>query len=470
MDDDKIIPQENQPPVEEAPQDMNIDGPPPIYEENKNQYMLIVAGGIVFLIIFVIIFKALFFGKSADKPINLIYWGLWEDKEVVEPLITAYQQKNPHIKITYQKMNPQSYREKLVSRSKTQGTEGAGTTAIEKPDIFRFHNTWLPEIKDIVAPLPPTVMNAEEFDRTFYPIHKKDLKVGNYYYGLPLTIDGLVLIYNQSLFKKAGIATVPVTWDDITEIVPKLTVKDQSGQLITSGIALGTASNVDHFSDIFGLLLLQNGGSLNKLDQEEAAGALEIFRKFSEPPQGYWTEGMTNSTTAFIQEKVAMIIVPSWVILSIKSANPDIDMKVVPVPVVPGTALISIASYWIEGVSRFSNNQLEAWKFLRFLTEKENMTKLYEIQSKIRPFGEPYSRVDLAPLLAQNPYLGAVIKQANNFASQPLVSRTFDNGLNDEIIKYLENAINSTIQGVSYKEALEKAKQGIDQVFKKYNL
>lgn len=491
MNDDKIIPQENQPndtepvyqtvpaetpAVEEAPQDLitpdveslpPADLPPPIYEENKNQYMLIVGGAIIFLIILVIIFKALFSGKSANQPASLIYWGLWEDKEVMEPLISAYQQKNPHIKITYQKMNPQSYREKLVSRSKSQTT---GPSAIEKPDIFRFHNTWLPEIKDIVAPLPSTVMSGEEFDKTFYPIHKKDLKIGNYYYGLPLEIDGLVLVYNQGLFKKAGIATVPTTWDDITEIVPKLTVKDQSGQLITSGIAMGTAGNVEHFSDIFGLLLLQNGGSLNKLDQEEAAGALEIFRKFSEPPQGYWTEGMTNSTTAFIQEKVAMIIVPSWVILSIKSANPDIDMKVVPVPVVPGTALISIASYWVEGVSRFSNNQLEAWKFLRFLTEKENMTKLYEIESKLRPFGEPYSRVDLAPLLVQNPYLGAVIKQGNFFSSLPLVSRTFDNGLNDEIIKYLENAVNSTIQGVSYREALGEAKKGIDQVFTKYNI
>lgn len=490
MDDDKIIPDENQPvenqpvfetvseegpSVEEAPQDLttpNIESPPdnlppPVYQESNSQHIFIVGGAILFLVLLIIIIKAIFFGKSNGKPINLIYWGLWEDKEIMEPLIDAYQQKNPNIKITYQKMQPQSYREKLVSRSKNQGN---GEAAIEKPDIFRFHNTWLPEIKDIVAPLPATVMNSDEFDKTFYPIHKKDLKVGSYYYGLPLEVDGLVLVYNQGLFKKAGISTVPATWDDITEIVPKLTVKDQSGNLITSGIALGTAGNVDHFSDIFGLLLLQNGGSLNKLNQEEAGGALEIYRKFSETPQEYWTEEMPNSTTAFIQEKVAMIIVPSWEILSIKLANPDIDIKVVPVPVVPGTASLSIASYWVEGVSRFSNHQLEAWRFLRFLTEKENLTKLYEIQSKVRPFGEPYSRIDLAPLLAQNPYNSAVIKQANSFYSLPLISRTFDNGLNDEIIKYMENAINSTILGVSYKEALETAKKGIDQVFTKYNI
>ncbi|EKE15187.1 MAG: hypothetical protein ACD_12C00116G0007 [uncultured bacterium] len=482
MDDDKVIPDENQPSVsrdafqtvnqegpivEEAPQDMNFDLPPPIYQEGNNQYIFIIGGAILFLILLVVIVRAIFLKKPTNKPVNLIYWGLWEEKEVMDPLIAAYQQKNPNVKITYQKMQPQSYREKLVSRTKNEGT---GQGVIEKPDIFRFHNTWLPEIKDIVSPLPATIMGGEEFDKTFYPIHKKDLKVDNYYYGLPLMIDGLVLVYNQGLFKKAGIDTVPSTWDDITQIVPKLTVKDQSGNLITSGIALGTSGNIDHFSDIFGLLLLQNGGSLNKLNQVEAAGALEIYRKFSESPQGYWNEEMANSTTAFIQEKVAMIIIPSWEILSIKSANPDIDMKVVPVPVVPGTSLISVASYWVEGVSRFSNNQFEAWKFLRFLTEKENMTKLYEIESKIRPFGEPYSRVDLAPLLAQDPYLGAVIKQANNFVSLPLISRTMDNGLNDEIIKYIENAINSTILGVSYKEALTTAKSGIDQVFTKYNI
>lgn len=492
MDDDKIIPEENQskdnqpvvetvpgnePPVEEAPQELttNESGlpppadlpPPPVYEENKNQYVFIIAGALVFFVVLIFIVKALFSGRSANQPINLIYWGLWEDKTVMDPLISAYEQKNPNVKITYEKMDPQNYRDKLVSRTKTAGT---GSSTVEKPDIFRFHNTWLPEIKDIVAPLPPTIMTGAEFDQTFYPVQKKDLNIGSYYYGLPLEIDGLVLVYNQGLFKKAGITTVPTTWDDITTIVPKLTVKDQSGALITSGIAMGTASNVDHFSDILGLLLLQNGGTLDKLDQPEAAGALEIYRKFNEQPQGYWTENMSNSTAAFIQEKVAMIIVPSWEVLSIKASNPDIDLKVVPVPSVPGTTPISIASYWVEGVSRYSSNQIEAWKFLKFLTEKDNMTKLYETESKQRPFGEPYSRVDLGPLLAQNQYLGAVVKQASNFATLPLVSNTYDNGLNDEIIKYLENAVNSTIQGVSYLEALTTAKQGVSQVFTKYSI
>ena len=480
MEDNKENPVDLQPeprptmesvPVEEVAPDVStpekVEAPPnelpptPVYEESKPQFPIFIVGAaVVFVILLVIIIKAIFGGGAAKKEVSLTYWGLWEEAEVMKPMIDLYEQKNPGVKIAYQKMSPSDYREKLIARSKSN----------QGPDLFRFHNTWLPEIKEIVSPLPSQIMSSSEFEKTFYPVAQKDLKVGSYYYGIPLSIDGLVLIYNENLFKKAGVTTTPSTWDDITEIVPRLTVKDQNGALITSGIAIGTTSNIDHFSDIFGLLLVQNGGSLGRLDSGEAAGALEIYRKFAESPQVYWNDAMPNSTTAFIQEKVAIIIAPSWEILTIKAANPDIQMKVVPVPSVPGAKAVSLASYWVEGVSRYSANQIEAWKFLRFLSEKENMTRLYEIQSRVRPFGEPYSRVDLAPILAQNEYLSPVIKQAANFVSQPLISRTYDNGLNDEIIKYIENAVNSTVQGVSYNEALRTASQGITQIFTKYSI
>ncbi|MCS6956745.1 MAG: sugar ABC transporter substrate-binding protein [Patescibacteria group bacterium] len=433
---------------------------PPIFQENKNQYFLIIFVGVIFFFLFVFLIKS-FFGKNKlSGSVSLTYWGLWEEKQVIQPLIDEYQQKNPNVKIEYIKMSPENYRDKLIARSKLN----------QGPDIFRFHNTWIPELKEVLAPLPKQIMSNSDFEKTFYKIHQKDLKVGNYYYGLPLMIDGLVLVYNEDLFKKAGINMAPVSWDDIIEIVPKLTVKDTQGNIITSGIAIGTTGNLEHFSDIFGLLLVQNGGNLNQLKNAEAVEALEIFRKFAESPNNFWSEDMPNSLNAFIQEKVAMIIVPSWQILSIKSANPEIKIKVTTVPIVPGSQLVSLANYWVEGVSRYSKNQIEAWKFLRFLVQKENLTKLYEITSRFRLFGLPYSRVDLKNLLIQNEYLGPVIKQADNYISLPLISRTFDNGLNDEIVRYIENAINSTVQGVSYQEALSTADQGIKQIFTKYNI
>jgi len=460
-----LVPEEIAPEVSSPEEPIGVGSaipsePPPIFEENTHKPFFIIGGIIVFIIFFIFIFKLFFSNKKNPQPVSLNYWGLWEEKDIFEPLIAAYQKKYPYVKINYQKMDPQNYREKLLVRSRN----GQG------PDIFRFHNTWLPEIKEIASPLPSSIMSNVEFEKTFYKVHQKDLKIGDKYYGLPLEIDGLVLIYNVNLLKKAGIDKAPETWDQISEMVPKLTVKDTNGNIITAAIALGLTSNVEHFSDIFSLMLYQNGGNIQNLNSEEAAGALESYRKFAEPPNDFWNENMPNSLTAFIQEKVAMIFAPSWQILVIKAANPEIEIKALPVPVLPGALPVSIANYWVEGVSKMSRYQIEAWRFLRFLIEKDNLTKMYELTSRTRLFGEPYSRVDLGSLLVQNNYLGAVIKQADYFVSVPAINRTFDNGLNDEIIKYLENAINATIEGVSYQEALETAKKGVDQVLEKYKL
>jgi len=463
--EENLVPEELPPDISSPEDSINRDNNlnkelPQIFQENKKQPLLIIAIVIIFLIFFIFIFRLIFSGKKTSQQVILNYWGLWEEKEIFEPLIANYQKKYPYVKINYQKMESQNYREKLLVRSRNN----------QGPDIFRFHNTWLPQIKEITSPIPNSIMSNDEFEKTFYKIHQKDLKVGDKYYGFPLSIDGLVLVYNVNLFKKAGIDKPPETWDELSNLVPKLTVKDIDGNIITAGIALGLAVNVEHFSDILALMIYQNGGNIKELNSEEAAGALESYRKFSELPNRYWDENMPNSLTAFIQEKVAMIFVPSWQILSIKSANPEIEVKAVPVPSLPGASPVSIANYWIEGVSKMSQNQIEAWRFLRFLVEKDSLTQMYELASRTRLFGEPYSRVDLAPLLIQNNYLGAVIKQADYFVSAPAIYRTFDNGLNDEIIKYLENAINATIEGVSYNEALMTAKKGVDQVFEKYKL
>lgn len=430
-----------------------------IQTDNKNKLYFIGAGILIFLIIFILVLK-IFTGKTnTNKEVNLTYWGLWEEKEVIQPLIEQYQNKNPNIKIEYIKRDPQDYRNKLIVRSQ----QGQG------PDIYRFHNTWIPEIKEVLSYIPNNVLSNNEFEKIFYPVFESDLKIENHYYGIPLMIDGLVLLYNENLFKSAGINKPPSTWEDVINNISKLTVRDKEGKLATAGIAIGTASNIEHFSDILGLFIIQNGGDLKNLDSVEAEGALESYRKFAEPPDNYWDESMPNAIAAFTQEKVAMILVPSWQILSIKSINPELVFKAVPVPSLPGSEPISVSSYWVEGVSRFSNYQEDAWKFLKFLSEKENMAKIYELQTKSRQFPTASSRVDLASIQSQNQYLDAVIKQAKYYKSIPAVSLTYDNGLNDGVNQYLENAINSTINGESYKSALKTAKEGIDQELKRYD-
>lgn len=461
--------------VEETPDDIVLqavgDGAPfvPVVEssggDNRMKYIVIGGAVLFFLLIFILLLWVIFGRSSGTKTraATLVYWGLWEDEAVMRPVLDDFEKSHPNIQVKYQKMDPKdNYLQKIVARQ-----EGG-------PDVFRFHNTWVPQLRDVLTPMPSSVMDAKAFENTFYPIHTKDLKVSNVIVGMPLMTDGLVLVYNDELLRKAGKTSPPSTWIDVVNYAKDMTIKDpDTKKIVLSTIAVGTADNIEHFSDLFGLFLSLNGAKLSALDSQEAAGALEEYRRFAEPPDSTWDESMPNSINAFVQEKVAMIIVPTWQLSAIRTQNPTLSMKTAPVPGLPGaTKPVAMSSYWVEGVSRYSKFQPEAWELLAYLGSKDVMQRMFELEKKERFFATAYSRRDLGDQLASDPYYGAIISQAKNdaFITLPVVSRTYDQGLNDEIVSYLEQAVTQSANGVDYARAMKTAQSGVSQVLKKYNI
>ena len=148
--------------------------------------------------------------------------------------------------------------------------------------------------------------------------------------------------------------------------------------------------------------------------------------------------------------------------------NPNVRFKIVPVPQLPGND-VAWASYWVEGVSSKSKYQAQAWEFTKYLTSAEGASRLYTEASKTRMFGEPYARVDLANTIMDDPFTGAYVKQAKIARSFPLASRTYDNGINDKLIKYLEDAVNGMATSAPSK-VLETASAGFRQVLSTYGL
>ncbi len=396
---------------------------------------------------------------SGGKEVTITYWGLWENEATVKSLIADFEATHPKIKVTYVKQSHRQYRERL------QGAVGRG----DGPDVFRFHNTWVPMFRNELSPAPETVMSTQEFASTFYPVASADLVGGQAIYGMPVMIDGLGLYYNEDLFAAAGV-TPPSTWEELLAIVPKLTVRTENA-ILTSAIALGTSGNVEHFSDILATMMMQNGAKLSAPTGAQAEEALVFYRKFSNPsdPVYTWNDTLDNSISAFASSKVAMILAPSWRVFDIKQLNPALRFKVVPIPQLAGNT-VTWASYWVEGVSAKSKYKEQAWEFVNFLTSSEATTKLFTEASKTRLFGELYARVDLGNTLIDDPYAGAYIKQAATAKSFPLASRTFDNGINDKLIKYLEDAVNAVGLGASPTEALQTAHNGFRQVLGDYGL
>jgi ABC-type glycerol-3-phosphate transport system substrate-binding protein len=165
-----------------------------------------------------------------------------------------------------------------------------------------------------------------------------------------------------------------------------------------------------------------------------------------------------------------MILAPSWRAFDIAEINPSLRFKIAPIPQLPGNT-VNWASYWVEGVSSKSKYPAQAMEFIKFLTSKEGATLLYSEEAKARKlFGEPYARMELASTLTNDPYAGAYVVQGKDARAFPLASRTFDNGLNDKLIVYLENALNALKTGSSPTTELETMKTGFQQVFTTYRL
>lgn len=416
---------------------------------------------IIFILILLIIgsgvFGSKFFLKYLEdsKQVEITYWGLWENPSVLKQVIADFEKKNPKIKVNYQMEMPKEYRKRLTSYI----NQGKG------PDVFRFHNTWVPMLKNVLNPVPSTIMTTSQFSTAFYPVAVNDLVATNTIYGIPLMIDGLGLYINEDLFAAAGVVP-PTTWEDIIKVgglVEKLTVKNDQ-TIITSAIAMGSTKNVENFSDIVALLMLQNDVDLRNPSGKLAEDTLSFYKSFSNPsdPMYTWNDTLDNSVYAFAMGKVAMILAPSWRVFDIKQINSETRFKIVPVPQLPCVSgspckPVSWASYWVEGVSEKSKYQKQAWEFVKYLTSRETAVRLYssESVSSTRPFGEPYALMELAKTIENDPYAGAYVTQAKIAQSFPLASRTLDEGLNDQMIKYLEDGLNSIQAGGSAKEAID---------------
>jgi ABC-type glycerol-3-phosphate transport system substrate-binding protein len=412
-------------------------------------------------------------GQKKTGPANLTYWGLWESESVVKPLIEEYQTAHPQVKITYVFQSPREYRERLQNAL----SSGSG------PDIFNIHNSWVPMFKADLAAVVPEAYSAAEFESTFYPTTKGDLRVGSNYVGVPLEIDGLAMFVNEDLLSKAG-KTVPASWEDLRRTAIDLSVCDSEdgkcspgSRVLVSGVAMGTADNVDHWQDILALLMLQNNVNLNAPAGQSAEEALQYYTIFNRSDH-VWDSTLPNSTLAFAQGKVAIIFAPSWRVFDVKALNSQLKFNTYPVPQLPldpvrGEKPVNWASYWVQAVNKKSPNSAAAWDFIKFLSSKESLEKLYQnAVATGRDFGEPYSRMDMGSALSAAPYVAPYISQAPNARSWYIASSTFDGqtGINSRLSTYFADAVNGVNQGKSATEAVKTLSSGVNQVLSAYGI
>jgi ABC-type glycerol-3-phosphate transport system substrate-binding protein len=421
-----------------------------------------IIGVVVVLIVGILLFSVVLplFSNNKNEKVTLTYWGLWEDPNVMQKAIDDFQKENPNIIVKYEKQDiKQQYKSRLLTRIKN----GNG------PDIFQFHNTWVSQMNDYLTPIPTDVITPADFRKAYYPVIASDVIKNGAIYGIPLQIDTLALYTNTDLLEASSV-DVPTNWEDFGKDARMLTVKDENGKIQTAGAALGTYDNITHAPDILSLLFIQNGANIFDLSSTstQSTDTLTYYTDYAGKDSNVWDSSLDPSLLAFAKGNLALYFGYSWDLFAIQAMNPSLHFQITPVPHLALGRKVTIASYWVEGVSQRSKHQKQAMLFMKYLSKKETLQKLFTEASKTRAFGQLYPRPDLADSLKDNKLLYPFVSQADTAVSSFFVSDTYDEGLNQKADTYLGKAVSSILDNTSVESALETLSAGVAQVLRDY--
>lgn len=412
--------------------------------------------------------------KQKDPPrknyagVVLTYYKVFDDSDVIEPLINEFIQSHPGLEINYKKFSDfEEYKNTILNEL----ADGDG------PDIFSMQNTWFTSNTGKLSPMPESLVPEEKnvvgvFKDLFVNVAYDDLVLTDKegiprVYALPMTVDTLALYYNKSHFEDR----IPTngkpstTWDGIKDDVVKLKKEDNSFERFeVAGIAMGRADNISRAVDVLYLLFLQHGVKFynqnvsavtfagKDLSVSPAMQALKLLVSFSDPDQKNftWNEFVVNDDSgakeveAFARGKVSMIIGYSYTyddivneinVLSAKGVKTidKSDIQIAPIPQledpdVSSEKRVTYASYFAETVSRNSEHSELAWEFLVFLTQKDSLEHYFDKLHK------PTSRRDMIDEQRKHPIYGIFASQIGFAESFPIVDYYVYKDLFEEMI------------------------------------
>lgn len=423
--------------------------------------------------------------KQLLQPVSLTYWRVWDSPSDFHDIINRYRAIHPNIAVNVRTLRFEEFRDALL-RAYAKG---------EAPDLISLPTGWLRSYlrEGFIQPMPSQVtlayqrsqrslglkeeviieprtmptLNLGQLQGQYVDAVLRDVVVDGKIYGLPLSVDTLVLLYNRELFNLAGLPLPPTSWQDFQTAVAKLTFHATDGGLAQSGAALGTSRNVRRAVDLLSLLMMQNGtavmaengavqfhlGPRGEGAYHPGVEALRFYTDFANPnKQVYtWDASRPDSLAAFANGQVAMTFGYSFDLAEIRAISKGrLNFGVIPVPQIAGGREVNVANYWVETVSSRTRSPNEAWDFLLFASQPEN------VRSYLAQTGKPTA---LRVLINEQKANDALAP----FASQVLTARSWYFGY-DAITaeSILKDLIDAALAGNDPYQATAFAAQRIE--------
>ncbi|MDZ4299931.1 MAG: extracellular solute-binding protein, partial [Candidatus Sungbacteria bacterium] len=260
----------------------------------------------------------------------------------------------------------------------------------------------------------------------------------------------------------------PKTWDAVTILNRRLARVTPVGDILATGLAMGTGVNTDRAADILSALILQKGDPIvrrgtNAVGLGNSAGeALSFYTSFADrSAQNYsWNALKGNSLDAFAEERAAMAIGYASDISRLYGKNPHLNLGVAQFPQFSDAATpLTYGSFSFPVVSKASHAVGATWEFLAYLTSRDGAA-LYAKDSGRAPL-----RRDV---IAAGPHSGSASDDAvrDVFYRAALTAKNWPIPNDTAVARIFETMIDGILaKTISPNEALGRARQQIMNLF-----
>ncbi len=199
----------------------------------------------------------------------------------------------------------------------------------DKVDMIFGEGTWTSSLVDSGLVIPVTDVLSQDYLDQFYENSLEASTVDGEIYTLPMYMSPFILYYNTDILEKAGVESVPTTYDELLAACEKISgMTTEDGNTIypfaqtTASVAIsGSAINSMVYN--FGGEVLTADGQLS-IDNDGFKQTFEMLKLLDE--KGYSPENckLKDLRNLFALGQLAMYYDQSWGISGVENINPDI--------------------------------------------------------------------------------------------------------------------------------------------------
>jgi len=369
---------------------------------------------------------------ASTKPVTVEFWTISMQPtftKLFNGLIKSYEEKNKNVTVKWVDLPYESIQQKLITAS-------AGGTS---PDVVNLNTqmTLALVAKNAVVDLEKEATAEQKgiYIKTLY----ESTKVGSSIYAFPWYAAPSVMIYNKELFTKAGLTSVPKTYDEANAMAK--TMKDKTGA------NLYVPEEFNHALFLDGIDMLNADKTKAAFNNAKTLAKITEFKSLTASgvlPKTGWGSWDTQ-LKLFETGKLAIINSSGESTSRIKDEAPDIYKNIAITDPMVGKTNIVYDALMNVVVPSASKNHKEAIAFANYITNDDCQLALAKatavFPSTTKAAADPYFTSDTTSLEGQVRSLSA--KSLNKSADICLGVPNQDS-VQDAVNKIYEAAIQGT--------------------------